>query len=114
MSSASEDKNSIRKNLIGQLINEHAFWSYNIRNPYEINDDVLIEKALIHLDIEYIINLCHLFPKKYLMKVWKEKLISNNETYYNLNRFYAFWLFDIKNPDRYLKNQLKQESKLKR
>jgi len=87
--------------LLGKLRQEHAFWSYNIKNLNKISDDLIIEKVLVHLDIEDIIKLYHLFPKKHIMQVWKEKLLSNNETYYSLNRFYAFWLFDIKNSDRY-------------
>lgn len=102
------NQNIEKRKLIDKLINEHAFWSYKVNNAYAIKDETLIEGVLLHLDIEDIIKLYHLYPKKKLMEVWKKKLIPN-EHYYSLNRFYAFWLFDIKNENRYLQIQLNMQ-----
>ena len=93
--------------LIERLKQEHAFWSYNIKNTDEISEDLIIEKVLIHLDIEDVIKLYHLFPKRKIINVWKNKLLPQESIYNSLNRFYAFWLFDIKNPDKYIKAHLK-------
>lgn len=93
--------------LFEKLKQVHAFWSFNDRDVDEIEDDFLIEKVLVHLDIDDIIKLYHLFPEKDIMQVWKRKLLPNNEIYSSLNRFYAFWLFGIKDPDNYIKKFLK-------
>lgn len=103
------NKNKTADELVEKLKQKHVFWSYkfNDDNEKRIADDVLIENVLLHLDIEDIIKLYHLFPKKNIMQVWKKKLLPNNEIYASLNRFYAFWLFDIKDPDGYINKALK-------
>ena len=92
--------------LIENLKREHAFWSYKPSDYSTISDDFIIEKVLIHLDIDDIIKLNKIFSQRKIIKVWKEKLIPQQFTYKNLNRFYAFWLFEIKNPDTYIDNYL--------
>ena len=101
-------KNKIFLELLESLKKENAFWSYNLKNLETISDDVLIEKVLIHLDIDDIIKLYNLYPKNKILKIWKEKLLPQKYKYHNLNRFYAFWLFEIKNPDKYINDYLKK------
>jgi uncharacterized protein YhdP len=93
----------LRKRLEKKLIEENAFWSYDKSSIVIIPDDVLIEKVLLHLDIEDVQALFSLFPKKKIQKVWQEVVLSREPLYHNLNRLYAFLLFDIKHPDRYIR-----------
>ena len=95
--------------LLESLKEEHAFWSYNFKNQEEINNDILIEKVLLHLDIEDIIKLYNMFSIQKILKIWKEKLLVQNFKYRNLNRFYAFWLFEINEPEKYINNYLKNK-----
>ena len=44
----------LRKGLEKKLHEEKAFWSYDKSSIVIIPDDVLIEKVLLHLDIEDI------------------------------------------------------------
>lgn len=97
------DNKQLRKKLGKRLIEENAFWSYDKSSIVIIPDDVFIEKVLLHLDIEDVQALFSLFPKKKIQKVWQEVVLSREPLYHNLNRLYAFLLFDIKHPDRYIR-----------
>lgn len=93
-----------RHMLVQKLKKENAFWSYDNAAIDLISDDELIEKVLIHLDIEEIFALFRMFPKRKIQKVWQERMLSQEPMFHGLNRLYAFLLFDIKNPDRYIRD----------
>jgi hypothetical protein len=98
------DPGQIRNELSSKLHRMIAFWSYEPSRIKQISDDVLIEKVLVHLDIEDIRHLFLLFPKKEIKRVWKEKMLRQEPDLHGLNRLYAFLFFDIKDPDRYIRN----------
>lgn len=98
------DKEQLRKILTENLKREIVFWSYDQPSLSEISDDILIEKVLLHLDIDDIKLLFLLFPGKKIQSVWKESMLSQEPMYHQLNRLYAFLFFGIKNPDRYIRN----------
>jgi hypothetical protein len=93
----------IRKRLEKKLIKRNAFWSYDKSSIVIIPDDVLIEKVLLHLDIEDVQALFCLFPKKEIKKVWQEFILPQDPFYRNINKLYAFMFFDIVHPDRYIR-----------
>lgn len=97
------DNIQLRNILEKKLIEENAFWSYDKSSIVIIPDDVFIENVLLHLDIEDVQALFSIFPKKKIQKVWQEVVLSREPLYHNLNRLYAFLLFDIKDPDRYIR-----------
>ena len=93
--------------LFRHLQKEKAFWSYDPVSVslQNIDDDMLIEKVMLHLDIDDINRLFILYPKAKIKEVWRTRLCPL-EPYYNaLNRLYAYLYFDIRNPDRYIKSQ---------
>lgn len=94
----------VRHMLVQKLEKENAFWSYDAASIEQISDGELISKVLIHLDIEDIFSLFSMFPKKKIQKVWQEQMLSQEPVYHGLNRLYAFLLFDIKNPDKYIRD----------
>ncbi len=100
------NKQKDKSELLEHLKKLHAFWSYQ-QETDQISDDLLIEKVLIHLDIDDIVKLNHLYPKEKIFKIWEDKLLTQNSIYYSLNRFYAFWLFGIKKPDKFINDYLK-------
>lgn len=104
--------NNGREILSQKLIRHNSFWS--VKTPLEIPDDILIEKTLIHLDIEDINLLFSLFRKKKIKQVWRNRVVIQGDYYHKLNKLLAWLYFDIKNPDRYIKTIINQHvNKLK-
>ena len=93
----------LRKRLEKKLIKRNAFWSYDKSSIVVIPDDVLIEKVLLHLDIEDVQALFFLFPKKEIKKVWQDVVLPREPLYHNINKLYAFMFFNIEHPDRYIR-----------
>jgi hypothetical protein len=93
----------LRKRLEKKLIKRNAFWSYDKSSIVVIPDDVLIEKVLLHLDIEDVQSLFFLFPKKEIKKVWQDVVLPREPSYHNINKLYAFMFFDIQHADRYIR-----------
>lgn len=90
--------------LSDELKKAHSMWSYDEKSIDQIPDDVLIEKTLVHLDMPEIKILFDIFPKSKIKKVWREQLVPRGDYFRTLNRFFAWYLFDIKKPDAYLKS----------
>ena len=101
----------IKDDLLKKLQVENALWSFNKSLFSQIPDDLLIEKVLIHLDIDSISSLLTLFPKKMIRNIWKVKMLSQEPMYHQLNRLYAFLYFDISNPDRYIRDSINKKYK---
>jgi len=95
----------IKNSLFNSLIKLNAFWSYHSSDITEkaINDEMFIEKALVHLDIEDLNKLFCLFPYKKIKEVWKNQLCIQEPYFHELNVLLAYLYFNIKDPDRYLK-----------
>ena len=65
---------------------------------------MLIEKTLLHLDLPEIDLLFKLYPFKQIKQVWLEHLVPQEEYLYTLNRFFAWYYFNAKRPDAYIKS----------
>ena len=100
-------KYNTKRLLFRHLQKEHAFWSYDPASVTlaRIGDDFLIEKVLYHLDWEDIMRLFEIYPKTQIKEVWKNSLCPLGQYFGRMNYFYAAVLFDIKNPERYIRIQ---------
>jgi hypothetical protein len=105
------DPVKMRSYLTDKLKNESAFWSFDPTSLYEITDEMLIEKVLLHLDIDDVNILFKLFHKKMILKIWKEVILPQEPMNHQLNRLYLLLYFDIKDPDRYIHNYLNRKQK---
>lgn len=94
----------IKQQLLAKLKQEHCFWSYNEDSITDISDDMLIEKTLLHLDLEEINLLFSIYPFEKIKQVWLDYLIPQEEYLYTLNRFLAWYYFKVKKPDAYIKS----------
>lgn len=94
----------IKQELLSKLKQEHCFWSYNEDSIQHISDDMLIEKTLLHLDLEEINLLFRIYPFKKVKQVWLDYLVPQEEYLYTLNRFFAWYYFKAKKPDSYIKS----------
>lgn len=95
---------AIKQELLSKLKQEHCFWSYNENSIKDIPDDMLIEKTLLHLDLEEINQLFQIYPFKKIKQVWLDYLVPQAEYLYTLNRFFAWYYFKVKKPDTYIKS----------
>lgn len=94
----------IKNKLLAKLKQERCFWSYAVEDISNIPDDILIEKTLLHLDLEDIDQLFKIYSLRKIKRVWLDYLIPQEEYLYTLNRFFAWYYFKIKYPDRYIKS----------
>lgn len=94
----------IKLQLTNKLIAAGGFWSYDKNSVrLSISDEQLIEAALEKLDLDDINLLFQVFSAKKIKQVWLKKMVVQGDYYYSLNRFYAWYYFNIRYPDRYLK-----------
>ena len=89
--------------LLKQLEDKGCLWSCAPNENGSIDDDLLIEKALLYLEFEDLHSLSELYPIKYVKDVWRKRLVPQGEYYGIINWLLAAMFFDIKKPDRYLK-----------
>jgi hypothetical protein len=96
----------IKAKLLDKLRGENAFWSYSQESVgiATIHDDQLIAMSMRYLDLPEIGELFRIFSIKKIKEAWKRLLVPEGEYLYTLNRFFAWYYFDAKNPDAYLKN----------
>ena len=83
-----------------------GFWSYQ-GIPESLDDDSVIEAALVHLDLEDLPLLLEIWDKAHIKRVWKDRLVSQGKRMNILNYILAVKFFDIQNPDDYLKRNAK-------
>jgi hypothetical protein len=103
------DKQSIKNGLIDKLIKEKSFWSYSLPLNDQVDDDILIEKSLLDLDIDDINLLFNVFPRERIKNVWENNILVLEPYYHNLNIFFGWFYFGIDNIDKHLKKILKQK-----
>lgn len=96
----------IKHTLLQQLRKEAAFWSYDQDsvNLESVDDAQLIALTMRHLDLPDIRQLFSIFSVQKIKNAWKRLLVPEGEYLYTLNRFFAWYYFNAKNPDAYLKN----------
>ena len=70
--------------------------------PESLDDDAVIEAALVHLDLEDLPLLFGIWSKSHIKRVWKERLVSQGKRMNVLNYILAVKLFGINNPDKYI------------
>lgn len=98
-----QESDEIRRRLIESLKAENAFYSYDMSKNPPVSDDILIEKTLIYLDLDEIALLFRLFSKRKIKRVWLKYMVPQGEYLWTLNRFIAWYYFDIKRPSTYLR-----------
>lgn len=97
--------NEIKDQLLEQLKEENAFWSYDPESVTldNIGDDQLIALTMRYLDLDEIQQLFSIFSYRKIKNAWKKLLVPEGDYLYTLNRFFAWYYFKAKNPDTYMK-----------
>lgn len=100
-----KNKKILFNKLVDKLKEQKAFWSYEqVSNIPDISESFLIEKVLLLLDLEEINILFKIYDKETIRKVWEQNILSQEPYYHGLNKFIAWYYFDIENEDDYIKN----------
>ena len=99
-----KDKRKLKQGLIRRLKKANAFWSYNQDAIKDVPDHILVESVMLHLDLDDINKLFELYPYKVVKKCWIENVVALGEMYYVLNKFFAWYYFNIKRPGAYVKS----------
>ncbi len=96
----------IRSLLFEKLKEEKAFWSYAPESVTlsRIDNDNLIALTMRYLDLPEIEQLFSIFSVRKIKEAWKKLLVPEGEYLYTLNRFFAWYYFNAKRPDAYLKS----------
>lgn len=95
------DKGQIRGVLLGELVQMNVSWSYHAPDPDKLSDEWLIEKVLLHADLDSIYRLFDLFTEQEIRRVWEKQLLPDISKR-SLNLLYAFLLFRIPKPEQYI------------
>jgi len=107
-----EKNQIIKQKLLNYLIGLNAFWSFDKQSITldNLSDNLFIEKALIFADVNQLIDLFSIFPKKQILSIWQKKILSDDR-YYKLNCYLGTFFFGIKNIEKYIENNKKQFSR---
>lgn len=96
-----QDMHGRKMEIVKKIKAAGGLWSYQ-GIPEHLDDDSIIEAALVHLDLEDMPMLLNIWSKSHLKRVWKERLVSQGKRMNILNYILAVKLFGVKNPDNYL------------
>lgn len=94
----------VQKRKLGILEKVKAaggLWSYQ-GIPEHLDDDSIIEAALVHLDLEDMPMLFQIWSRAHIKRVWKERLVSQGRRMNILNYILAVKVFKVKHPDNYI------------
>ncbi len=97
----SESMKEKRHIILEKVKANDGFWSYQ-GIPDSLDDDAVIEAALVHLDLEDLPLLLGIWSKAHIKRVWKVRLVSQGKRMNILNYTLAVKFFNLKNPDEYL------------
>ena len=92
----------LKSKLVEQLKEANAFWSYDASSVRDVPDDILVELVMRYLDLAEIDQLFLLYPAAKVKQAWIENLVPD-ERCYQLNKFFAWYYFGMKNPGPYVK-----------
>ncbi|MDR2040023.1 MAG: hypothetical protein LBQ60_19035 [Bacteroidales bacterium] len=106
-----KERENIKIELFDRLKEAHALWSFKNPDISQISDEMLIEKVLLHLDIQDINKLFYVYLKSKIKDVWINNIIPLEPQYHSYNILFAAVYFNIKNPDRYIKAKVNQHIK---
>lgn len=98
------ERAAARDHLLQALRTERVLWSYSDAAYDALTDDDLIEQVLLHLDLDDLRLLFRLFPRRRIHKLWRQRIATLGDFFRTQNLFLAFWAFDAKHPEAYLKS----------
>ena len=102
-----KDIRSRKMDILMKIKTAGGLWSYK-GIPDHLDDDSIIEAALVHMDLEDMPMLFVIWSRSHIKRVWKERLVSQGKRMNILNYILAVKLFGMKHPDNYIYRNAKQ------
>lgn len=102
-----------KRNLFFMLKQRAAFWSGSSDNPQEFNeedDQELIGKSLLYLELEEMDMLFDIYPYKKVKQHWLHHYVPQPDRYNTLNLILGIKVFHIYNIKSYLKRYGKKRT----
>ena len=97
-----KDMFQIQKHSILEKIKSNGgLWSYD-GVPDNLDEDAIIEAALMHLDLEDMSLVFQIWSRSHVKRVWKERMVSQGGRLGILNYILAVKVFAVNNPEKYL------------
>jgi len=96
---------ALKESLFEKLVRANAFWSYDVKDVSAASDEDIVEKTLEVLDMDDISVLFEIFPRKFVRRVWDDRLACQGEYLQNLNMMIAQYYFGIREPEDYLRRK---------
>lgn len=96
-----QDMQSRKRVVLERIKAAGGLWSYQ-GIPEHLDDDSIIEAALVHMELEDMPMLLSIWSKSHLKRVWKERLVCQGKRMNILNYILAVKLFGVGHPDQYL------------
>lgn len=90
-----------KKRILRKIKDAGGFWSYK-GIPENMDDDSIIEAALVYMELEDLPLLFRIWSKSHIKRVWKERLVSQGKRMNILNYILAVKVFKVNNPDNYI------------
>lgn len=97
-----ESKESLRHALI-ERIGPWAFQSFSKSKWHLVSDDDIIEGALANAPADAKLMLMQLYSLSHIMKVWREKVLVQDEWKRGNNVWIADHIFKQKNPKKFVR-----------
>ena len=98
---------NIKESLLRELMDMQVFWSYKKPDIYALSDDMLIEKVLLHSDLDSIYKLFDIFPENHIRRIWEQSLLPD-ERMHSTNLLFVLLLFRIKDPRGFIKSKIRE------
>ena len=95
------DKDNIKMSLLEELRGKKIFWSFGASDQEKWSDEWLIEKVLLHSDLDSVYRLFEVYPENSIRAVWEKRLLPDKRQH-SMNMLYAFLIFRIGNPESYV------------
>lgn len=89
------------RSILKKIKANGGLWSYD-GIPDNMDEDAIIEAALMHLDLEDMPSLFKIWSRSHIKKVWKERMVSQGARLGILNYILAVKIFYVNNPNHYL------------
>ena len=102
-----QDMHSRKMAILKKIKAAGGLWSYQ-GIPEHLDDDAIIEAALVHMDLEDMPMLLKIWSQSHLKRVWKERLVSQGKRMNILNYILAVKLFGVRHPDNYILRYARQ------